>query len=168
MAPEIMEKGLIKGGIGNPLFNILADLQKNSDFRGKPIIPPEATNQEAMQAVISHIYRQLVPSLAPGIPNITKGGYSYEKIMDAILQRPDFVERTRDLTPVLLDTLTGFKINALDVDEAERFKMMDKKKRINTLHSQFYKLQHPAISEKEKDKQTEIIFKKIQKIIDEY
>ena len=167
MAPEIMEKGIIRGGIGNPLFNILADLQKNSDFRGKPIIPPEATQPEATQAVISHIYRQLVPSLAPGIPSIAKGGYSFEKIMDSILKRPDFVERTRDLTPVLLDTLMGLKINALDIDEAESFKMMDKKKRIDVLHSQFYKLQHPAISEKERDKQTEIIFKKIQGIIDE-
>ena len=168
MAPEIMEKGIVKGGIGSPVFNILMDLTKGTDFRGKPIAPPEATTQEAMQSYISYIYRQLVPSLAPGIPSVTKGGYSFEKIMDSILKRPDFAERTRDLTPVLLDTLMGIKINPLDVNETEQFKMLDKKKRIDVLHNQFYKLQHPAISEKERERQAEIIFKKIQNVIDEY
>jgi len=109
----------------------------------------------------------LVPSLAPSIPPITKGGYSFEKIIDAIKKRPDFVERTRDLTPVLFDVLAGLKLNPLDVDEAASFRMINKKKRIDTLHTQLYKLQHPAISEKERNKQVEVIFKKIQKIVDE-
>ena len=167
LAPEIMEKGLLKGAISNPFFNIIADLNKNSDFRGQPIIPPEATKQEATHAVVSYIYRQFAPSLAPSIPPISKGGYSFEKIMDAIYKRPDFAERTRDLTPALFDTLLGIKVNPLDVGEAEQFKMLNKKKRIDTLRTQVYKLQHPAISEKERDKQIEIIFNKIQNIIEE-
>jgi hypothetical protein len=168
MAPEIMEKGILKGGIGNPFFNILADLTKNIDFRGKPIFPPEATPQEAMQAAISHVYRQIVPSLAPSIPPITKGGYSFEKVMDAIYERPDFIERTRDLTPVLFDVLMGLKVNPVDVGEAEQFKMWDKKKRIDELQKQVLKLRHPAISEKEREKQAEILFKKMQKVLDEH
>jgi len=165
-APEILERGL-KGWVSNPLYNIVADLSKNSDFRGKPIIPIGATSQEATQAVISHIYRQLVPNLAPSIPTITKGGYSFEKIMDSVLKRPDFADRTKDLTPVLLDTLVGIKINYLDVTEAEQFKMWDKKKRIDELKKQVIKLNHPAISEQEREKQAEILFKKMQKIIEE-
>lgn len=168
MAPEVMEKGLIRGAISNPLFNILAELKSNMDFRGKAIIPPEPTKEEAMKAVIGHVYRQLMPSLAPGIPNITKGGYSFEKIMDAIKGRPDHMERIRDLTPVLLDTLGGIKINALDVEEAERFKMMNKQKRIEELNSEFYKVYNsPLLKEEIRDEQIEGLFKKIEKILEE-
>lgn len=166
-APEIMEKGLLKGGISNPVFNIIADLTKNSDFRGKPIVSQGATKAEAAQAVFSHIYRQLAPGLAPSIPPITKGGYSFEKIMDAIFKRPDFAERTRDLTPVLLDTLMGFKITPLDVDEADKFRLINKRKTIGDLKTQALRLQHPAISDKERNKKTEEIFKKIQKEVDD-
>ena len=163
-SPEILEKGL-SGWVGNPIFNLVADLSKNSDFRGKPIIPLQSTPQEATKTVISHIYRQLAPSLAPALPMISKGGYSYEKIMDAIIRRPDFVERVRELTPVLLDTLMGLKINVLDVDEAEKFRMFDKKNKIEELQKQVLRLNHPAISEQEREKQAEIIFQKMQKVI---
>lgn len=167
MAPEIMEKGLIRGAIGNPLFNILSDLQKNKDFKNSAILPLEATKDEAMHATVSHIYRQLMPSLAPGIPKVTKGGYSFEKIIDAIKGRPDFAERTRDLTPTLLDTLAGIKITPLDVEEAEYFKMWDKKKRIEELQKSFYKLNHPAVSEEEREKGIENIFQKIERVLEE-
>jgi len=166
-APEIMEKGLLKGGISNPIFNIAADLAKNTDFKGTPIIPTGATKAEAAQITLSYIYRQLAPNLAPSIPPLTKGGYTFEKILDAVHKRPDFAERTRDLTPVLFDTLAGLKVFPLDVDEAEKFRLIDKRKRIEDLKTQILKLQHPAISEKERDKKTEDLFKKIQKEVDD-
>jgi hypothetical protein len=166
-APEIMEKGILKGGLSNPVFNLLKDITTNSDFSGKPIYPPESTSMEAAHAIISHIYKQVAPSLAPSIPVLTEGGYSFEKIMDAVLKRPDYADRTRDLTPTLFDTLAGFKINSLDVGEAEQFKMWDKKKRIDELRKQYLKLNHPKISEKKRDTQSEVIFKKIQGILEE-
>ena len=114
MAPEMLQKG-IKGFIGNPVFNITADLLKNRDFKDQPIIPLESTKAEATHAAFSYIYRQLAPSIAPAIPPFTKdpfikGGYSWDKVAAALEKRPDFSERTRGLTPALLDTLVGLKI----------------------------------------------------------
>jgi len=165
-SPEIIEKG-ISGFVGNPVFNLVSDLSKNTDFRGKTIIPIGATTQEATKAVLSYIYRQVAPSLAPEIPGLSKGGYSWEKVKDAISKRPDFSERTRELTPTIVDVLAGIKLNALDVNEAERFKMIGKKKKIEDLQSQLLRLNHPAVSQKERDKQAEIIFQKIQGVINE-
>ncbi len=169
MAPEILQKGLIKGGIGNPFFNILSDLNHNQDFKGSPIIPGDSTKAEATKAVTNYIYRQLAPSFAPGLEGIKGwgGGYSFSKLMNSIKKVPDFADRVRNVPTVLMDVLAGIKITPLDVGEAQQFKMENKKKRINNLRAQVRRLQHPAISEEERDKQVEQLFIKIQKIVEE-
>jgi len=173
MAPEIAQEGLIKGAVSNPLVTIYADLAKNQDFKGSDIIPVGATRAESAKIVTEYVYRQLAPSLAPGITNLSngdvifKGGYSFEKIMSAIYQRPDYLERVREITPVIFDTLMGLKITPLDVKESERFKFYKKKQDIENLQNQARRLKHPAISEFERDRQTEIIFKKILNVLEE-
>lgn len=161
-APEMAERGLA-GFISNPAFNITADIVKNIDFRKKAFIPPEATKKEAVAATMEHIYRQLAPNLAPG-------GYSYEKIRAGIVGEPEKFspERTRELIPALLDSLVGIKINPLDVDEAEQFKIWNKKKRINELNKEFYRIiNNPILKEEEKEKRIENIFDKQQKVLGE-
>lgn len=172
MAPEIMQQGL-RGFVSNPLINTYAELSKNKDFKGQDIIPIGSTKAEAAKIIMEYIYRQLAPSLAPGLLNlgtgeeILKGGYSFEKIMGAIYQKPDYAERTREITPVLFDVLMGLKLTPLDITEAEMFKIYEKKKMIEELNNQMLKLNHPAISPEAREKQTEIIFKKIQRVLEE-
>ena len=161
-APEMLERGLA-GFVGSPAFNITADIIKNMDFRGKQIVPPEATKTEAAQIYAEYIYRQLAPSLAPG-------GYSYEKIRAGLAKEPEKfnAERTRTITPALLDTLLGIKINPLDVEEAEQFKWWDKKKRLDALKQEFYRIiNNPVIKEEYREKKIEGIFKKQEKVLGE-
>ena len=161
-APEMAERGLA-GFVSSPAFNIVSDIIKNTDFKGKEIIPPEATKVEASKAIAEYIYRQLAPSLAPG-------GYSYEKIRAGIMQEPEKFapERTREAIPAILDSILGIKINPLDVDEAEQFKTWDKKKRIDALNKEFYRIiNNPLLKEDFRDKKIEDIFKKKEKVIDE-
>ena len=166
MAPEIMQKGIIKGGVSNPLFNIISDLSKNQDFKGQVIVPIGATKAEATKVVAEYIYRQLVPSLAPSVGTI-KGGYSFEKVMDALNKKPDYADRVRSTPQAIIDVLAGLKITSVDVDESEQFRMYDKQKKILDLHKQLRKLEHPAISEKVRNKGVEDIFKKIEKVLEE-
>lgn len=167
-APEIAQKGL-QGLISNPVFNIVADLAKNTDFRGQAITPIGATKEEAIATKVNHIYRQLVPSLTPGLKGYKgwEGGYSFAKLMNAMDETPDFMGRVRSVPITLLDTLVGLKINPLDVNEAESFRIYDKNKQMLDLKKQLRKLEHPAINEKYRNEQTEKIFQKIQKIIDD-
>ena len=172
MAPEIMEQGL-RGIATNPFFTLASDLSKNKDFTGKNIIPIGATQGEAAKVVIEYIYRQLAPSLSPGLLNlgsgesIFKGGYSFEKIMSAIYQRPDYLDRTRDIAPTIFDVLMGLKLTPLDAKESEVFKMYEKKEIIEELNKQILKLNHPSVSEDSRAIETEKIFKKIQKVLEE-
>lgn len=172
MAPEIAQKGLLET-VSNPLVTLYSDLAKNKDFKGKDIIPVASTNAEAAKIVTEYIYRQIAPSLSPGLLNlgngesIFKGGYSFEKIMSAIYQKPDYADRTKDISPTVFDVLMGLKLTPIDVNESEMFKMYEKKNTINDLNKQMMKLSHPSISEEERERQTEKIFQKIQKVLEE-
>jgi len=161
-APEMVERGL-GGFVSSPAFNTISDIIKNTDFKNTPIVPPEATKEEAIQAYSEYLYRQLAPSLAPG-------GYSAEKIRAGFANEPERFnpERTREAIPALLDTLVGIKINALDVEEAEQFKIWNKKKRIDALNQEFYKIiNNPLLKEEFRDRKIEDIFKKKERVLEE-
>ena len=173
MAPDILDKGILKGAVSNPFVTLFADLSKNKDFTGKDIIPVGSTRAEAAKITTEYIYRQLAPTLAPGLldlsdgDSIFKGGYSFEKIMTSIYQKPDYLGRVRDIEPVVFDVLMGLKLTPVDVSEAENFKMFNKKRIIEELTHQASSLNRPNVSPEERDKQMENIFIKIQKVMEE-
>ena len=161
-APEMSKRG-IGGLVSSPAFNVLADIIKNLDFKNQGLVPPESTQAEATLAITKHIYKTLVPSLAPG-------GYAYERIVVGALQKSEktHAERKHSLIPALLNTFFGLKINAVDVKEFEQFKMYEKKKRIKVLNSSFYKTyMDQSLKEEDRDKLLDDIFKKKQKVLDE-
>ena len=171
MAPEIAEKGLLKGGLSNPFFQILSDLQKNRDFRNKPIVPEEPKSgrflvsmDEAAKLQIEHVYRQLAPSLAPALGFI-KGGYSFEKLMAAIEKRPDFAGRVKEIPETVLDVLAGLKITPIDVGDNVRFRQIEKKNTVKALRIQLWKImRNPVIGPIEKEKQRKDILNRIKKV----
>ncbi len=173
MAPEIAQKGVIQGGISNPVFNMLSELESNQDFAGKKIVPPAATKFEATKARLQYIYRQIAPSFAPGLWDtktgeaIIKGGYSFEKVLGAVYKKPDLLERTRNLSTVLLDTLAGIKITPVDVEVSEYFNMKRKQELIRELRGEVMKLNHPAISEKTREREADRLFKRMQSVLEE-
>ena len=111
--------------------------------------------------------------MAPGLldlgsgESIFKGGYAFEKAMKAVYQKPDYANRLTEVTPMVFDVLMGLKITPVDVNQSDYFKWHKKKETIEELTNQAYKLNHPGISQEEKDRQIENIFKKIQNVIKE-
>ena len=174
MAPEIAQKGIIKGFISNPFFNIVADIKANKDFAGNKIIPTAASKAETIQAITQYAYRQLAPSFAPGTgifgekySELFKGGYSFEKVMGAKYEKEDFKERVRGMTPVLLDTLAGLKLTPIDVDESEFFRIKKIEQTVQELTIDALKLNTSDVSEEYKEKQMERIFQKMQTLVEE-
>ena len=165
MAPEVMRGHIIS----NPLITITAELMKNKDFKGLPIVLEGMNKGEAISAVANHVYRQVAPSLAPGLKGVKgwSGGYSFAKVMNAFDKIPDRAERIRSVRSSLFDVLLGLKITPLDIDKSETFKMYNKKRRIEDIQKQVLKLDHPAISESYRDKQMEILFQRQQRILEE-
>ena len=166
MAPEILQKGILKGGISNPLLNLYADLSKNQDFKGEEIIPIGATRSEAMGATLNYIYRQIAPSLAPGLEGKKgwEGGYSFSKIANSLEKIPDYADRVRNVPTTLLDALAGIKLTPIDVEESQMFKQFEKKKLLQEYKKQILRLNHPAIPEPVRNRLIENIYIKMQKV----
>ena len=178
MAPEVIERGVGRGGIGealgalvgNPYFTALSDQITGKDFRGQDFIPLRATMGEEVQARLSHLIQGLAPSLTPAVGDI-KGGYSFEKLMEAVNKkqekfRPGVVKR--ELTPTLADIFAGLKITMVDVDKAESIKMIQLEREIKDLESElFSKLGDPDLSNEDQANLYNVYYKKIQSVIKE-
>jgi hypothetical protein len=72
--------------------------------------------------ITDYIYRQVMPSLAPPIPKVTKGGYSWQKLQSAIEGRPDYFGRERNIPLSIADVLGGVKVNPVDLKQQKQFK----------------------------------------------
>jgi hypothetical protein len=164
--PEVTENGPLKGIATGPVINLFADLAKNTNFRGDPIVLPGSTKEEAAIEVAKHIYRTLAPTLAPGIGDI-KGGYSFEKIMDSIAKRPDFMGRVKNLPITLLDTLAGLKITPVDTELSVGMNMKSLEKDLAVLNRANFKYMNPGVSEVEREKGLRSIEQKRNRLIKE-
>jgi len=175
MAPEIAQKGLAKGLMGNPFLNIYSDLRHGKDYLGRSIEPPAATAVEKIKATTQTLYRELAPSLAPSLfdvkegDTIFKGGYSFEKLLSAIYKRPNYADKIKGLTPTLLDVLSGIKITTLDIEEADKWKVYNAEKIFGEIQREAWKVNNnPGLSDKRKEKELDVLFRKQQKIIKDY
>lgn len=159
MAPEILQKGILEGGVNNPFFNITADLKKNRDFKGSKIVPVGATKLEAAKIGVAYIYKQLAPTVFPA-------GYSWNKVVDAIRKKGDYAERVRTLPIALADVLAGVKISPVDVERNEQWVMVNKRRDLSDMRNQLLRtLKDPRISQKQKDIKRKDLLKKMQRVI---
>lgn len=103
----------------DPAATFLTAFATNTNpFNGKELYKDTDDPDEKNIKIATFIYQTLMPSLAPSIP-LTGiiGGYSYEKILDAIFQRPDKMGRLRDLPTTLMDVGFGLKATPVNLEE---------------------------------------------------
>jgi len=131
---NITEKGGILGLISNPLLSAYKELSSNKQtITGKPIWEDTDTYPEIASKIGDYFYKQVMPSLAPPIPKVTKGGYSWQKLQSAIEGRPDYFGRERSVPLSILDVLGGVKVNPVDIKQQKLFKMREKRSTISDL-----------------------------------
>lgn len=164
MAPEVAERGLMKGLMTNPALTAFSELKGNRDFRGKEIYS-EADNFKTRNLKIAeYLYRQVMPSFAPGLPGI-KGGYSWEKVKASLEKRGDYLGRVREPEQVLLDVFAGLKIQPVSVKEGIRFQAYKTKQAIADEKRKVKKaFRHKGISKEEKKRVLEEGQKNIRRI----
>jgi len=115
------------GEVGNtlrpnhPLWTTIYSLILNKHPLGWDIVKPGSTKQEAREAITDYLYKQLTPSPSPAIPGITKGGYSYQKIISALRKEEDYSGKVRSVKSAIMAALTGLKTTPIDIEiEKER------------------------------------------------
>lgn len=150
----------------NPAYQLPADLYRNkSSFTQQPIWKETDTDVERMQKIGDYVYRTLMPTLAPEIPGVSKGGYSWQKLIAAFTGQPDYYGRVRDIPLTLLDTLLGIKLTPVDYELEKKKKTFDKRAIINDLEKQIYSVRNNrGLSIAEKKKQTEALYQKLRGI----
>lgn len=111
----------------HPLLNLFSGVMLDKDpFTGREVVRPTDRGQEAERRA-GYIARQLLPN-TPVLP----GSYSWNKVMNGIAGSTgeeldlgplgqytgrDYYGREQNLPRALADTLTGFKVREIDMDE---------------------------------------------------
>ena len=127
----------------HPLWTTIYSLILNKHPLGWEIVPEGASKKEAQRAITDYLYKQMMPSPAPAIPGVTKGGYSYQKVVSAIRGEEDYSGKTRSVKSALTAGLVGLKVTPISPEvererrEAEKeYNIRDAQSRIRSLYIQ--------------------------------
>jgi len=116
------------GTPSNPMISITAAVVANRDpFMGTEIWNEASdTSADRTRKLINYIYRTIAPSFAPGTQPIEDifglkevgitGGYSWDKLYNAIARKPDYKGRIRDIPITLSDVWLGIKAVPVDIE----------------------------------------------------
>lgn len=129
-----------------PIMDLIQDLQRNqSRFTGRPIWDDGALPEQKRQAVGKYLKDFLLPPLA--------GGYSFDKVKDAIMKVPDWKGRTTRLDVILANVLLGLKARPVDPNEELGFRFKEVQDQLNALRSNLRSIAaDPKLSQQEKDR----------------
>lgn len=176
---DITESGGLFGppGIspgGNPLRTLLdvAPGYNKSPYTGKPVYLKSDSafsvkNFQDSKAgkVVEYVFRQAVPSLTPAVPGVTKGGYSFQKVMNAIAGTPDYFGRVRDVPTVLADVVFGLKVSPYSEQVTDVFAKSGLLKERDEIRGELMsKLANQSLSEEQKQKAKVIALEKLSRL----
>ena len=157
-----------------PFITIPQDVSRNRQFYSDlPIWDKDIdTNKEILQKMCDYTYKQLMPPLAPKVPGITKGGYSWQKIESAIRGEMDYRGRIRSLPMSLLDALAGVKITPMDLTQMLDWKKsyydsVDRKLQVE-IQKIAQDFREKKISEKTYQRELSALMEKRRRLSDEY
>jgi len=149
----------------HPFWATLYSLFLNKHPLGWDIVKPGSTKQEARESITDYIYKAVMPSLAPEIPGVTRGGYSYDRLVSAFKGELDYMEKARSVKAAIWSSIFGIKTIPVDVMEAKQRKESETDRKIRNIQSRIrnlYRLEkrkiinHDEFLKKEKEYQKKI------------
>src|SRR3990172_8767520 len=165
----------------NPAYVIPTAIGTNIDTFTKQPIWDENTDTEAdkMRKIVNYIYRVLAPSFAPGTQAVQdpfgvndaylRGGYSWDKLYSALLQKPDYQGRLRDLPTTMLDVGLGLKIQPVDLEAGINSQSKSLQFQMSDLRSKLRQTaQDQSLTENEKEKKIQGIQRQIEDLALEF
>lgn len=154
--------------------NVLIDLgRNNSTFKAANGADPQIWKNtdlpsEKLGKASDYALKAFLPSITPGIPtdgSYFKGGYTFQKMANAIQRRPDYFGRVRDPFLALMDSVLGIKIMPADPELMKSFEMIRKKKDAEEARTETLKiLRNQGVSDTYKAKRMDSYVEKINRI----
>jgi len=121
------ERGLLKIGITNPLFQLTADISRNkSGWTDREIYKNTDTTEEKTFKCMKYIWQGLVPSLA------YKGIY-WDKLEEAATGKKTRLGKEQPLPEAIAHTVFGLRTQAIDITMQRRFNMYKTQKNLSEL-----------------------------------
>ena len=112
---------IISGGLGliqAPITQLMAEVVLNkSGYTKQPIFSEVDSPLEKATKTFDHIYKAFMPALAPEIPGMTEGGYSYHKLRSVISDREDYYGRAFSLAPAIGSSFLGLKTSPVEPEK---------------------------------------------------
>lgn len=150
-----LESNSIKAS--NPLLNIFASVITNRDtFTGKDIYNSTDTTEEKAQKMAANILGQLLPSWTPFV------GSSYNKVVNALQQRPDKSGIVKSKLETAVDVLGGIKITPIDTTIEAQKRASEKRNELNDLRDQLRRIMlDKSLFPTEREKQADEVRNKL-------
>ncbi len=162
-------KNIVEGVVGMidaPITTTISELMSNKNtYSGYPIYNEIDTPAEQMIKVLDYLYKLYMPSLAPEIPGITKGGYAWHKLSSTIKHNEDYYGRNFTLAPAIGSSIFGLKTTPIDIKrnkERKYYKLQEKQIEFSKKKNRI--LRDPTINREEKIAKAKEIILEINKI----
>jgi hypothetical protein len=124
---EMSERGLLKTGITNPIFQLVADISRNkSGWTNREIYKETDTTSEKAVKSMQYIWQSLVPSLA------YKGIY-WDKIYNAATGKPSKTGKIPSIPETLAHTIFGLRTQAIDLELQKRLKAYESRTKMQEI-----------------------------------
>lgn len=166
---ETGASGILQGtpGYAGPLRAIAEVMLNTSGFTGKVIYEENDSTKVKVQKVSDYIYKWALPSLAPAIPGVTKGGYGFERLwssgMGVMDPTEDYFGRVSTPATAIASAIIGLKTNPFDPQIQIFFRRRHFETAFEDLEAGAYRIRnHRGLSLEEKQNQLEELQKKAQ------
>ena len=150
----------------NPLIKTGAELALNrSSFTDRDIVTDDMDLGERAKARTDYVAKQALPTLTPEVPGVTEGGWGYQKLRDAALERPNYVGETRSLGSAIMDAVGGMKQRQIDPEIEQRRRVREMEKTIRALQGRARDISRDqSISPSQRDYELTEIDRRIQEM----
>lgn len=142
-----------------PITKSIIELSSNKNiYNNAPIWNDVDTPGEKTSKAIDHIYKAFMPPLAPEIPGVSKGGYSYHKLKSTVLSQEDYYDRTFTWQQAFSSSFLGLKTSPIEPKKFSQSKYYDLQDQVQELSAKRNKvLRDNSLSEQERLKRADEI-----------
>jgi len=160
---DAQERGLLKTGTTNPIFQILADITRNkSGWTDREIWKETDTKEERTFKQLKYFWGAITPSLVP------KGLY-WDKLYESAMGIPSKYGKKRLPLETIAHTLLGLRTQAIDIQDQRKWRLLDKQGQIKELRNKMADItvrrQSGNITEKQYEKKKEQYLKQVKEIL---